>query len=299
MTVSPRVAEEIDTLVAAHPERAWLVPRTIGIGGKIGHGKSTLARMIQAKFEHLELAFADHLRNVCEILLGLPPECMSDPALKAAPLVGFDNGHVFPFDARNPVALNLQIDKALGVAYCVGADVFTDAGAVQPIKYRAVRQTFVVGPRDMAPHGVRRAIQMRFLQHIWMPLRNGKVFSPREILQLVGTEIFRAVDPTIWAWAWTQQAEGHDVVAPDVRFSNEVNAIRERQGVCIHVSRPGHSALSNHVSELSLDTANFDFILINDGDLEDLWLALVGILDKYSRTRTAQGTENYLKAMTA
>lgn len=294
MTATPHFADLVADIVEAEPQRDWVVPRTIGIAGKIGHGKSTLALMLHIKFRHMELAFADHLRDVCEILLGIYREHLSDAVLKATPLVGFDNGHVFPFDPADPVALNLQIDKALGVAYMVPPDVFTNS-AVTVVE----RKRVLVGANNALPSFVRRSVQMRFLQHIWMPLRNGRVFSPREIMQLVGTEIFRAVDPPIWTWAWNQKAQDHDVVAPDMRFPNEMEIINARGGVCIHVSRPGQEPTSGHVSETSLDDVEFDYVVVNDGDLEHLWDTLVGILDTYANECGDDVDTEYAKLLTA
>lgn len=295
MTVTPHVANLIGDIVEAEPPRDWTVPRTIGIAGKIGHGKSTLALMLHAKFGHMELAFADHLRDVCEILLGVDHAYLSDNVLKATPLVGFDNGHVFPFDPMNPLALKLQIDKALGVAYMTPVGVFTDAGSVVLHKLMAG-----VGANNLSPNAVRRAVQVQFLRHIWMPLRNGKVFTPREILQLVGTEIFRAVDPPIWTWAWHQKAEDYDVVAPDVRFPNEMEMIAARGGICVHVSRPGQHDASGHASETSLDNRSFDYTVTNGGDLADLWSALVRLLEDYAREHPADDIDTeYTRLVTA
>jgi hypothetical protein len=127
---------------------------------------------------------------------------------------------------------------------------------------------------------------------------------PRDIItsftcRFNGTEIFRAVDPPIWTWAWNQKAQDHDVVAPDMRFPNEMEIINARGGVCIHVSRPGQEPTSGHVSETSLDDVEFDYVVVNDGDLEHLWDVLVGILDTYANECGDDVDTEYAKLLTA
>jgi len=278
--------------IVSTPAQDWTVPITVGIAGSIGHGKSTVARMLCEKFGYTEIAFAAHLREVCEILLGVYPEHLNDPVLKATPLVGFDNGHVFPFDARDPAALHRQLDTALAVAYFTTPDVFSNAPHTTDVE--------MVGANRLSANVVRRLVQLQFLRHIWMPLRNGKVFSPREIMRLIGTEIFRTVDPPIWVWAWQQRALPYAmVVTPDLRFPNEFEMLRERKALVLKVTRPGYPVDTGHVSEGQLDNHAFDVTLINDGLLEELWQALCEVLELYARKHTAEVDNGYAKLITA
>lgn len=70
--------------------------------------------------------------------------------------------------------------------------------------------------------------------------RYGK--SPRDILQFIGTEGFRAVDPDCWVKLLLRQAEKEPrpVVVPDVRFVNEAKLIREAGGEIWRVVCPDH-----------------------------------------------------------
>jgi hypothetical protein len=67
----------------------------------------------------------------------------------------------------------------------------------------------------------------------------------------------------------------------DMRFPNEMDAIKERGGITIRVVRPhGYTnphtgvykemPLSYHPSETALDDAKFDYEIINDGEIVDL-----------------------------
>lgn len=70
--------------------------------------------------------------------------------------------------------------------------------------------------------------------------RYGK--SPRDILQFIGTEGFRSVDPDCWVQLLLRQAKeaGKPVVVPDVRFMNEARVLREAKAVLWRVECPDH-----------------------------------------------------------
>lgn len=65
-------------------------------------------------------------------------------------------------------------------------------------------------------------------------------------------------------------------IITDMRFVNEMKAVKERNGITIKVVRPVH-ALSQenhcgilHPSETSLDNEQFDYTIVNDSTIEDL-----------------------------
>ena len=55
----------------------------------------------------------------------------------------------------------------------------------------------------------------------------------------------------------------------DMRFPNEMDAVKEREGITIRVVRPGTES-GTHPSETALDEATFDYEIINDGEIVDL-----------------------------
>lgn len=70
----------------------------------------------------------------------------------------------------------------------------------------------------------------------------------------------------------------HEIISPnwiitDVRFPNELEAIKKRNGIVIRVNRydiTGQGKLNPHTSETALDDADFDYVLDNYGTVEDL-----------------------------
>lgn len=94
----------------------------------------------------------------------------------------------------------------------------------------------------------------------------------RGLLQRLGTGVGRELwGEDFWVnLAFKDLKYTENYVFTDVRFPNEVDAIRARGGVVWQVSRPGVVAANGHVSESALDGVVFDAVIENDGSLEDL-----------------------------
>ena len=100
----------------------------------------------------------------------------------------------------------------------------------------------------------------------------------RRILQRVGTEgARRTLGETVWVAAWYRRQgvaadAWRNVVAPDVRFPNEAEQVRQAGGVVVMVDRPGHTDqhAAGHASEAGIPNSLIDWALVNDGDLDDL-----------------------------
>lgn len=70
-------------------------------------------------------------------------------------------------------------------------------------------------------------------------------------------------------------------IITDMRFPNELQAVKDRGGITIRVNRPG-LVESNHLSETILDSATFDFVINNDKDIKHLINEVRKILEKLS-----------------
>ncbi len=94
----------------------------------------------------------------------------------------------------------------------------------------------------------------------------------RGLLQRLGTSVGRGMfGEDFWVdYAFRDLKFSESYVFTDVRFPNEVEAIRARGGVVWQVVRPGVSAVNGHVSESALKDVVFDAVIHNDGSLEDL-----------------------------
>ncbi len=127
--------------------------------------------------------------------------------------------------------------------------------------------------------------------------------TPRKLLQLLGTEAGRQIiHPNIWVNALfvdykptgdnllegeVRKVREEDLIYPnwiitDVRFPNEAQAIKDRGGIVIRVNRPlerlgnsklpklKHTSISQHPSETALDNYNFDYVIENEGNIDEL-----------------------------
>lgn len=91
----------------------------------------------------------------------------------------------------------------------------------------------------------------------------------REVMQYVGTEIFRKMHPDVWTNALMRQIkeDGSELaLICDPRFPNEILFPKELGGISIRLTR--NPFPSDHISETALDPENFnqenfDFILDN------------------------------------
>ena len=123
----------------------------------------------------------------------------------------------------------------------------------------------------------------------------------REVLQVVGTELLReGFNSNIHVAATMGSIKDTDkVIITDMRFPNELKAVEDRQGITIRVNRFNTCNCGNstdwkydtikdgsnrycgvcgtkqtikdeHESETSLDSAIFDYVIENDGELVDL-----------------------------
>ena len=104
----------------------------------------------------------------------------------------------------------------------------------------------------------------------------------RQLLQRMGTEVGRGIyGENFWVDRVLAQIEpGQNYVITDVRFPNEVDAVRSVGGVVYRIYREGVGAVNGHISDTGVDDLEIDGILLNDGDLADLEqrvLAAVGL----------------------
>lgn len=115
--------------------------------------------------------------------------------------------------------------------------------------------------------------------------------SAREILQKVGTELFRNELPKhlsnisndIWIRVVDKKikdllAAGHNkIVISDVRFENEAEYIKNSGGIIIKLNRPSLSA-DSHSSEKNIDNIIADNTINNTSTLEELYTKVENII---------------------
>ena len=113
--------------------------------------------------------------------------------------------------------------------------------------------------------------------------------TPRMLLQLLGTECGRdIIHPNIWnntlfndykkittKWNCDGEATTNEYpkwIITDLRFPNEMKAVKKHAGITIRITRPTCETVTEllHESETALNDTEFDYEIDNSGSLEDL-----------------------------
>jgi hypothetical protein len=102
----------------------------------------------------------------------------------------------------------------------------------------------------------------------------------REFLQRYGTEAHRDVFGEDFWIDYTLPVQGfypgRAIVVSDVRFVNEAARVKELGGYNVRIIRPTVPILDMHISEVQ--EFDYDFQIINDGDLGELAIAVEEVL---------------------
>jgi hypothetical protein len=226
----------------------------IGISGKLGSGKDTVGKIIQQEVclasgqrqeyvnvlspEGLEAIskweikkYAGKLKQIASILTGIPVRNLEDDEVKKSIL---------------PPMWNYYVDH---------------------LKHtKLFNSPFPIRTHDNASQDELYAHKM----------------TVRQLLQELGTDAMRdKVHPNVWInalFADYKPVERRTIMSPtpnqempnwiitDLRFQNELAAVKDRGGITIRVDRDS-CAVGTHISETELDAAEFDFKIKNNYDM--------------------------------
>jgi hypothetical protein len=116
--------------------------------------------------------------------------------------------------------------------------------------------------------------------------------SGRELMQVVGTELFREQLPRflpnfkpgkdIWVKIIEEKIRRlskNNIVISDVRFDNEAAMIQKNKGIVIVISRENSVKSDAHASEKGI--CNYDMVVSNDGDILDTYSILDSIVQRH------------------
>ena len=124
---------------------------------------------------------------------------------------------------------------------------------------------------------------LKFIAKQWYDWDGNKDEAGRTLLQYLGTDVFRKNRPDCWVNMAKEFVLGLGdtvdyVIIPDCRFPNEIEVMKDIDPAkfrCIKVFRPNFDngltyEQKHHKSETALNEYTFDYLIINDGDLEEL-----------------------------
>lgn len=116
----------------------------------------------------------------------------------------------------------------------------------------------------------------------------------RDLLQILGTEAMRdGLHKNVWVNALmadykpysTRGSQYEEVeskwIITDTRFPNEAQAIKDKGGMVIKVDRPGVGPVNGHPSEDALKDYNFDYVIHNNGSINDLDKKVIEFINNF------------------
>lgn len=239
---------------------AFKMPRIVAICGDKGAGKDTLAKALEASCHYTIVRLSTPLKAAAAIWFGLDLRRSDDNDYKDTPL---PTDHQWPFNS--PAGFFTMALYAAGYVYNVSAD--------------DLLQDIQLLPSGKPGPVIVSLAQGFAAQHIYpvifdeqhQPTRRP---TPRLLQQLVGTEIFRNIDPDIWLWRWKLAAQNYPLVAvPDMRFPDEHEMLTALGAATVRVRRDLGPRTDKHVSEGGLDNTPMDIELDNNGTIDQLRVA--------------------------
>jgi hypothetical protein len=211
----------------------------LGLGNRARHGKDTFAKAIDAHYAIQAAAAAKHeLRSYKPVLV---------------------QHHSFADALYREVNAWLKVTTQDGLEYSPRGSYMVPPDDTNGFTGRVIPQWVTPDPKPevsaRAPYG-----------------------KHPKLLQWWGTEYRRAQDPLYWVKRWKDgiNPKANIVMATDMRFLNEAEAVKSVGGLTVQVSRKNidgtpfvdPSRDANHPSETQLDDYNFDYqITVKTGDL--------------------------------
>jgi hypothetical protein len=246
----------------------------VGLSGRAGVGKDTVADVLVKEFGYVKVSFADPLKRCAMELWSFTEEQLWGPSeMRNEPDPRWPKDHIW------------------------GRRDFDETGMFTTCNRCGIKGALV--PYDAGPNDINGADN---------PPKDATEpcvhLSPREALQFLGTEVARSIHEQTWTtyllriaeklltnggwysptkgWAWSRINESGfnhvgpgkytGVVTADVRFPNEANTIKRAGGRMWLIDRPGiglTGRAGSHSSETSMDGYEYDAVLRN-GPLETI-----------------------------
>jgi hypothetical protein len=235
----------------------------IGVNGKIGSGKDTIGKIIQCLMNHPKITnkdliwmmennivaedskceikkFAGKLKQIGSILSGVPVEMFEDQEFKKLDM--------------SPEWWKKDINW--GIEKLHGEHVMKDI----PMTYREFLQ-------KLGTEAMRDGLHT----NVWV----NALFADYKPLTSVSFGIMNlgASTSQMEKMSKTIPIEYPNWIITDMRFPNEMEAVKERKGITIRVVRnqirTGNLILE-HPSETALDDSEFDYEIVNDAGIPEL-----------------------------
>ena len=237
----------------------------IGISGKIGSGKDTVGRIIQYLIA----------KNITSVIYIQSLETKYyNPLNIIMDFEGFCNIYSNYWKGNGTDINGWQIKKFAGkLKDCVSiiTGISREDLEKEEVKSRSLGEEWNRTQKIVDMYGV------SYNSNVLVPT------TIRQLLQEFGTEVGRQIHNDVWVNAlmvdydkYTSISEftNKSWIITDLRFPNELEAIKKRNGITIRLTRGIYSNdsinINAHPSETALDNAEFDYVIDNHGSIEEL-----------------------------
>lgn len=155
-------------------------------------------------------------------------------------------------------------------AVLVEQNGYTRASFADPLREAAYRLDPIVeveSPREAVDADLPQFIRLSaVVDALGWERAKDEVQEVRTVLQRLGTDAIRALDPDFWVRTAVDKLDPEvPTVFTDVRFPNEADAIRARGGIIVRIERDLPDDGDRHPSETALDDYDVD-ATIDDPD---------------------------------
>ena len=223
------------------------MPRIIAIAGPKGSGKTSVAEYLRDHEDFEEVSFARPLKEFARSVFQFTQDQLYGPSsLREQP------------DERYPARSDARMDAEDRAVGKLG-DWFIDEVA----HYSSQKRRWVEDAMD---------------DWLTFIMRHPETWTPRFILQTLGTEFGRQLHPDVWVrWAFAaiRKHKYPKVVISDARFDNEFVSIVKNGGELWSIERPKLVHTDAHASEQDMRGVVLERLktrtLVNDKSLTDLF----------------------------
>lgn len=121
----------------------------------------------------------------------------------------------------------------------------------------------------------------------------------RQFLIALGNAVRDVVHPDTWVHVVTERCladPGKHWVITDVRYRNEVEAVRRLGGLLVKVERPGEAVASDAADDALAGFCGWDLIVTNDGTLDDLGATVARDLVPAVLRRSRENQERHVRS---
>ncbi len=234
--------------------------KLLGISGQTKSGKDLFADKLVSSYGFTKMSLADPIKRFGSVVFGFTDKQLWGPSqLRNEIDLRFSS---FNSPAWNKAEINVTNLGKMFIGYVLGE---SDQKAFEKLK--------------------------QWLENL---RANHTLLSPRIMLQTLGTEWGRAYKEDLWINCLINRASGWatPVVVSDIRFKNELEAIKRNGGKIVRLIRPETDAaaqdigIKGHASEseqLGFTDDQFDFILENKGTFDELFKKVDRIVNKLNQ----------------